>query len=115
VRSFVRFHNLRHPRDMAGTEVQGFLTMLAAERRVSSSTHNQALSALLFLYREVLGAELPWLDGLQRPRGPSAFLSCLLARKCLPCYGKWRSRREWWLACEGARPTRSATHPAKAA
>ena len=70
VRWFVRFHNLRHPRDMAAAEVQAFLTMLAAERRVASSTHNQALSALLFLYREVLGAELPWLDGLQRPSRP---------------------------------------------
>jgi integrase len=66
-RWFVRFHSLRHPRDMAAAEVQAFLTMLATERRVSSSTHNQALSALLFLYREVLGAELRWLDGLQRP------------------------------------------------
>jgi integron integrase len=70
VRWFVRFHNLRHPRDMAAIEVKAFLTMLAAERRVSSSTHNQALSALLFLYREVLGEDLPWLDGLQRPSRP---------------------------------------------
>lgn len=70
VRWFVRFHNLRHPRDMGAIEVKAFLTMLAAERRVSSSTHNQALSALLFLYREVLGEELPWLDELQRPSRP---------------------------------------------
>jgi len=54
VRFFVRWHGLRHPRDMGAPEVQAFLTMLAAQRRVSSSTHNQALSALLFLYREVL-------------------------------------------------------------
>lgn len=70
VRWFVRFHNLRHPRDMGGVEVKAFLTMLATERRVSSSTHNQALSALLFLYREVLGEKLPWLDDLQRPSRP---------------------------------------------
>ncbi len=67
VRFFVRWHGLRHPRDMGPPEVQGFLTMLAAERRVSSSTHNQALSALLFLYREVLAINLPWLQDLQRP------------------------------------------------
>ena len=57
----------RHPRDMGAAEVEAFLTMLATERKVSPSTHNQALSALLFLYREVLAIELPWLDNLQRP------------------------------------------------
>ena len=67
VRFFVRWHNLKHPRDMGAQELEAFLTMLATERRASSSTHNQALSALLFLYREVLGIQLPWLDNLQRP------------------------------------------------
>ncbi|AMO24348.1 class 1 integron integrase IntI1 [Ramlibacter solisilvae] len=67
VRLFVRWSGMRHPRELGAREVEGFLTMLATERRVSSSTHNQALSALLFLYKEVLGMELPWLDGLQRP------------------------------------------------
>jgi site-specific recombinase XerD len=62
----VRWHGLRHPRDMASAEVESFLTMLATQRRVSSSTHNQALSALLFLYKEVLAVDLPWLQ-LQRP------------------------------------------------
>jgi site-specific recombinase XerD len=50
---------MRHPRDMGAPEVQAFLTMLATERKVSASTHNQALSAILFLYREVLGIKLP--------------------------------------------------------
>jgi integron integrase len=67
VRYFVRWHGLRHPRDMGAPEVQAFLTMLASERHVSSSTHNQALSAVLFLYREVLQVELPWMQDLQRP------------------------------------------------
>ncbi|MDB5857579.1 MAG: integrase [Ramlibacter sp.] len=67
VRFFVRWHNLRHPRDMGKAEVEAFLTMLATERKISSSTHNQALSALLFLYREVLAQELPWMNDLQRP------------------------------------------------
>lgn len=66
-RLFIRWHGLRHPRDMGAAEVQAFLTMLASQRRVSASTHNQALSALLFLYREVLGLDLPWLQDLQRP------------------------------------------------
>lgn len=52
---------------MGAAEVQQFLSMLANERRVSASTHNQALSALLFLYRDVPGIDLPWLDELQRP------------------------------------------------
>jgi len=57
-------------------EIEAFLTMLAIERRVAASTHNQALSALLFLYREVLAVDLPWLDNIQRPSRPSAFLQC---------------------------------------
>ena len=58
---------MRHPRDMGAPEVEAFLTMLATERHVSASTHNQALSALLFLYREVLVIDLPWLEGVNRP------------------------------------------------
>lgn len=67
VRMFVCWHGMRHPRDLGAAEVEAFLSMLATKRRVSSSTHNQALSALLFLYKEVLGLELPWMNGLQRP------------------------------------------------
>ena len=52
---------------MGAKEVEDFLAMLATERKVSASTHNQALSALLFLYREVLGLDLPWLDNINRP------------------------------------------------
>ncbi|MDH4419308.1 MAG: integron integrase [Acidovorax sp.] len=71
VRFFIRWHGrggvMRHPRDMGAAEVEAFLTMLATERHVSASTHNQALSAILFLYREVLGVDLPWLEGVSRP------------------------------------------------
>jgi integron integrase len=67
IRFFIRWHGLKHPRDMGAPDVVAFLTMLATQRRVSSSTHNQALSSLLFLYREVLAVDLPWMDGLQRP------------------------------------------------
>jgi integron integrase len=67
VRSFVHHHGLRHPRDMGKTEVEAFLTMLATERKVSASTHRQALSAIIFLYKEVLGRELPWLQEIGRP------------------------------------------------
>ncbi len=71
VRFFVRWSGsdgpMRHPRDMGAPQVEAFLTMLANERRVSVSTHNQALSALLFMYREVLAIDLPWLNGINRP------------------------------------------------
>ncbi len=71
VRFFVRWsgrgRQMRHPRDIDGPGVEAFLSMLANERRVSASTHNQALSALLFLYREVLDIDLPWLNGINRP------------------------------------------------
>jgi integron integrase len=67
VRGFVRWSGLRHPREMGAAEVQAFLSMLANERRVAAATHRQALSALLFLYREVLGVDMPWLQQLGRP------------------------------------------------
>jgi len=66
-RFFVHFHGLQHPRGLGKSEVEAFLTMLATQRKVSVSTHRQALSALLFLYREVLGQELPWLQEIGRP------------------------------------------------
>jgi integrase len=68
VRGFVRFSGVRHPRELGAPEVEAFLTHLAAERHVSASTHKQALCAILFLYREVLTVELPWLDSLGRPQ-----------------------------------------------
>ena len=65
VKKFIYFHQLKHPRDMA--QADAFLTHMAVERKVSVSTHRQALSALLFLYQKVLGIELPWMDELARP------------------------------------------------
>ena len=68
---------MRHPKDVGAAEVEAFLKMLATERQVSSSTHNQALSALLFLYKEVLGMELPWMQNIQRPQQPKRIPSVL--------------------------------------
>ena len=70
-RRFIYFHGKRHPREMGGPEVEAFLSHLATERRVASSTQNQALAALLFLYREVLQKELPWMDGMVRAKRPA--------------------------------------------
>jgi integron integrase len=67
VRFFIHFHGLRHPREMGRPEVEAFLSMLANERHVSVSTHRQALSALLFLYKEVLDQQVPWLSEIGRP------------------------------------------------
>ena len=66
-RFFIQFHGLRHPQAMGKPEVEAFLSMLANERKVAISTHRQALSALLFLFKEVLGQQLPWLDEIGRP------------------------------------------------
>ena len=70
IRRFILFHNKRHPASMGGEEVNAFLTSLAVDDRVSASTQNQALSALLFLYREVLQDPLPWMDDLIRASRP---------------------------------------------
>ncbi|MGH8225402.1 MAG: integron integrase [Gammaproteobacteria bacterium] len=63
-RRYILFHGKRHPKDMGAAEIEAFLTHLAVIRKVSASTQNQARSALLFLYKEVLGIKLPWLDGV---------------------------------------------------
>ena len=69
VRAFVRFHGSRqHPVEMGAVEVEAFLSWLANERKVSVSTHKQALSALVFLYEKVLGLDLPWLAQIGRPK-----------------------------------------------
>jgi len=70
IRRFVIFHGTRHPKELGAPEVSAFLTHLANERKVSASTQNQALSALIFLYREVLGRELPWLEDMVRAKRP---------------------------------------------
>lgn len=70
IRRFVLANGKRHPREMGGVEVERFLSQLAVQGQVAASTQNQALSALLFLYREVLGVELPWLNNVTRAKRP---------------------------------------------
>ena len=83
VKKFIHFHQMRHPRDMGQREIESFLTMMAVERKVSASTHRQALSALLFLYQRVFGVDLPWMDELARP----------VPKKRIPVSGCAASRR----------------------
>jgi integron integrase len=78
---FVKFHGRRHPRDMGAAEAEAFLSDLAVRRNVASSTQNQALAALLFLYKEVLGVDLPWLDGLARAKRPARLPTVLTVRE----------------------------------
>ncbi len=70
IKRFILFHDKRHPQDMDAVEVEAFLTHLAVEGSVSASTQNQALSALLFLYREVLSINLPWMETMVRAKKP---------------------------------------------
>jgi len=77
IKRFIYFHNKRHPRDMGETEATAFLNYLARDREVAASTQNQALSAILFLYKETLGTPLAWLEGLERAKRPVRMPSVL--------------------------------------
>ncbi len=79
IRRFIVWSGKRHPRELGTAEVRGFLTHLAAERNVAAATQNQALNALVFLYREVVGGELGWLDGFE-PAKRGARLPDVLSR-----------------------------------
>ena len=71
IKRFIWFHDKRHPAEMGEQEVSAFLSHLAVERKVSASTQNQALAAILFLYSRVLGLDLPWLGSVTRARQPA--------------------------------------------
>ena len=70
MKRFIIFSGKRHPRELGAAEVTAFLNHLAVERHVAAATQNQALAALLFLYKEVLAVPLPWLDGIERAKRP---------------------------------------------
>ena len=70
VRRFILFHGKRHPASLGGAEIEAFLSHLAVDRAVSASTQNQALNAIVFLYRRVLGGSVPELESLVRARKP---------------------------------------------
>lgn len=98
IRAYVRFHGMRHPREMGGAQVQAFLAWLSDERGVSVSTHRQALSALLFLYQQVLGQHLPWMDAIGRPqrkpRVPAVLSADEVAAVLAGLDGTWRTLAE---------------------
>src|SRR5437588_588386 len=87
IRYFIHFHGKRHPGAMGAAEVTAFLSFLATQRNVAAATQNQALAALLFLFKNVLDLELPWLDGIvraQRPVRVPTGLSGAEVRRILP-------------------------------
>ncbi len=90
IKSYLQFYSLQHPRQLNAEQIEAYLTHLAVNRKVSASTQNQALSALLFLYKEVLGFELPYLDGAKRStRVPVVFTpgeAASVIRKLQPPY-----------------------------
>jgi hypothetical protein len=67
-RAFIRFHELKHPATLGGSEVEALFSWLASSRSVAPSTHKQTLSALLFLYRRVIGMDLPWMTEIGHSR-----------------------------------------------
>lgn len=98
IRRFIYFHKKRHPREMAEAEVAEFLTHLAVERRVSASTQNQALNAIIFLYKQVIGREIGLLQGVVRAKRPER-LPVVMTREEVDAVLSRLSGREWLLAC----------------
>ncbi len=70
IRRFILFHGKRHPQEMSAPEVEAFLTYLAVQRQVSASTQNQAKAAILYLYKQVLAVDLPWLNDVVQAKAP---------------------------------------------
>ena len=70
IKRYIQHFDNRHPRELGASEIQGFLTFLATQLHVSASSQNQALSAILFLYKKVLGMDLPWMDDIVRAKRP---------------------------------------------
>ena len=89
IRRFILANGTRHPRELGATHVEAFLTGLAVEGHVAASTQNQALSAILFLYRDVLGA----------PSGRGAFPRSCRKPKCGHCWPTWRGAWRCWRGC----------------
>ena len=81
IKRFIYFHGKRHPLELGESEVTAFLNHLASDRNVAAATQNQALSALLFLYKEALDRPLAWLDGLERAKRPARVPTVLTRRE----------------------------------
>ena len=90
IKRFVIFHNKRHPREMGAEEVQTYITYLANERRVAASTQNQALSAIVFLYKYVLQKEIILPSDILRPGRPERLPTVLSHQEAMAVIGKMK-------------------------
>ncbi len=97
IKRFILANGKRHPRDLGGVEVESFLSGLATERDVAAATQNQALSALLFLYREILNVDLPWMQSIVRAKRPRR-LPTVLSRDEMTRLLAVMDGRTWLLA-----------------
>ena len=97
-RRFILHHNKRHPLDMGKQEVEAFLTHLAVDKHVSASTQNQAFSALLFLYREVLERDFGWLDDVVRAKRPKRIPAVFTHAESTAILNRLRGVN--WLVCK---------------
>ena len=97
IKRFIDAHGRRNPRDLGGLEVEAFLTLLATRDHVSASTQSQALAALLFLYREVLTIELPWMENVVRAKAPRR-VPVVLSRMEVSRLLDQLAGREWVMA-----------------
>jgi integron integrase len=97
IRRFIYFSGRRHPAGMGSEEITAFLNHLAGERNVAAATQNQALSALLFLYREVLAQPLPWLQDLERAKRPARVPTVLTRREARQLLAAMRGTK-WLMA-----------------
>lgn len=98
IKRYIWFHGKRHPQEMGASEVEAFLSDLAVERTVSASTQNQAKSALLFLYKEVLQIELPWLDKITQAKAPKR-LPVVMTREEVQSVLARMDGSVWLIAC----------------
>ncbi len=103
VRRFVLFHGRRHPRELGAAEIAEFLSHLATAANVAASTQNQALAALLFLYRDVLGLDPGPLLPPPAPAARSGCRSSCRVRRCAGCSIRSPVTRGWWYASSTAR------------
>lgn len=97
IRRYILTNGKKHPREMGGVEVEAFLTRLATKDRVAPSTQAQALSALLFLYREVLAVDLPWMENITRAK-KAARVPVVLSRGEVAQVLQRMRGREWLMA-----------------
>lgn len=97
IKRFILANGRRHPREMGAPELEHFLSMLAVQGQVAASTQNQALSAVLFLYRDVLGIQLPWMENVVRAKRPQR-VPTVLSREEVQRLLAQMDGRPWLLA-----------------